>query len=360
LKNVSIMKFLSLKKESRTFMPEILSPGTGLTPPSNRSVLPTNNVHTIQDSLDGRQCVIPSGGGDWSRGADGDELPHSYKEEGDGYRRKERDLAIMRKMMQPNPDESEKWKVKIPGGSRTFPSFNMVQDFRNKMRQMGVPIKWVSRIAQNQDKVQVVSESLKRTFKVESIDTYHSIKETGAAFCIAPNIFITCAHVIVNYNKAIETELDIDDFKDQVSVQIIQGGHRLPAEVIALNGAWDIAILRAEIDVEPFSLDISSMQIGDDILTIGSPHGFENNVSFGNIGSIGRQIYGHQGAPKYFFIDAPVFQGNSGGPIVKVNSGEVIGMLTSIVAQDGNYGLNVGLPSYYLRNFCIMKEIRTT
>ena len=46
--------------------------------------------------------------------------------------------------------------------------------------------------------------------------------------------------------------------------------------------------------------------------------------------------------------------------IINVESGEVIGMLTSIVAQDGNYGLNVGLPSYYLQNFCIMNNVKTT
>jgi len=351
------MKFLNIQKEARTFMPEIMAPGTGLTPPSNRSVIPTNNVHTIQDVLDGRQYKIPGGGGDWGTGED---VSHSYKDKGDDYKRKERDISIFNRMTAPRPDESEKWKVKIPGGSRIFPSFTMLQEFRAKMHQKGVPIKWVARIAQKMDRVQTVSASLKRTFKVESIDTYHSIKETGAAFCISSQHFLTCAHVIINYNKSIEPDIDLDDYTDRLKISIIQNGRRIPAEVVAINAAWDIAILKADIDdVEPFDLDVSSMQVGDDILTIGSPHGFENNASFGNIGSVGRQIYGHQGAPKYIFIDAPVFQGNSGGPIVKVDNGEVVGMLTSIVALDGEYGLNVGLPSFYLRNFCIMNGIKT-
>lgn len=339
-------------------MPEILSPGTGLSPPTNKSVIPTNNVHTIQDVLDGRKYSVPGGGGDWGEGED---LFHSYKEEGDAYKRKERDLEIFKHITDPaNTAPQEEWKVKIPGGSRVFPSFSLAQQFRQKMKDKGVPIKWIARIAQKQpDKVQVVSESLKKTFKVESIDTFHSIKETGAAFCIAPNYFMTCAHVVVNYDKSIDTELELEDFVDRIEVVLLQNGRRIPATVVDINGSLDVAILKADIDVEPFALDVSSMQIGDDILTIGSPHGFENNVSFGNVGSVGKQIYSHHNAPKYFFIDAPVFQGNSGGPIIKVETGEVMGMLTSIVAQSSDYGLNVGLPSYYLNNFCIMNSINT-
>ena len=50
-----IMKCYKINKEARTFMPEIMAPGTGLTPPTQKSVVPTNNVHTIQDVLDGRK-----------------------------------------------------------------------------------------------------------------------------------------------------------------------------------------------------------------------------------------------------------------------------------------------------------------
>ncbi len=67
-------------------MPEILAPGTGLSTPTQRSVVPTNNVHTIQDVMDGRKYELPGGGGDWSEGED---LFHSYKEEGDLYKRKD-------------------------------------------------------------------------------------------------------------------------------------------------------------------------------------------------------------------------------------------------------------------------------
>ena len=289
-------------KQARTFLPEILAPGTGLSPTTDKSVVPTNNVYTIQDVLDGRKYTLPGGGGDWSSGED---VGKSYKEEGDMYKRKERDLDNFKNITDPSHMRpAEKWKVKIPGGSKIFPSFDLAQQFRMKMREKGVPIKWISRIAQsNPDKVQVVSSSLKKTFKLDVIDAYNSTKETGAAFCIAPNYFATCAHVIVNYDKSIEPSIDVEDYADRMEIFMVQGGRKYKAQVVAFSGDWDIAILKCSIDVEPFRLDIGSMQIGDDILTIGSPHGFENNVSFGNIGSIGKQIYSYKGAPKFFFID---------------------------------------------------------
>lgn len=351
------MKIRKIEKNARTFMPEIIAPGTGLSPSTNKGTLQFNNVSDIESILkNDHKYVMPNAGGNWGRGED---LEAHYKPEGDLYKRKERDSEILNKMTQPLVDQTETWKVKIPGGSKIFPSFALVQEFKEKMRQKGVPVKWVTRIAKTQDKVQTVTQSLQKTFKVESIDSYNAIKESGAAFCVAPNVFATCAHVVVKYDKNVETTIDLEDYADRISVFIISNGRKIPAEVIAINSAWDIALLKASIDVPPFELDTTSIQVGDEILTVGSPHGFENNVSFGNVGSLGRHIYGHQGAAQYMFVDAPVFQGNSGGPIVKVDSGEVVGMLTSIVAQNGDYGLNVGLPSYYLQNFCIMNKVTT-
>ena len=86
-------------------------------------------------------------------------------------------------------------------------------------------------------------------------------------------------------------DMDFEDYRQRIKISLIRDGRKIEANVVAINTAWDIAILQSEIDVEPFLLDIASMQIGDDILTIGSPHGFENNVSFGNVGSIGKSIY---------------------------------------------------------------------
>lgn len=334
-------------------MPEIIAPGTGLSPVTERATIPFNNVHTIQDILDGNKYVMPNAGGSWGEGED---LGSSYMEDGDHYKRKERDLEILNKLNRPVEKSNELWQVKVPGGSKTFTSFQLVQHFREKMDEKGVKIEWIKKVAQS-NREQIISSSLNKTFKIESIDTYNSIKETGSSFCIAPNIFVTCAHVILRYNKNQDNLLQDIDISDRFNVNIINDGVKTLGKVIAINFSLDIAIVYAELPVEDFDFDIDSMSVGDEILTIGSPHGFENNASFGNIGSLNKQIYSHQGAAEYFFIDAPVFQGNSGGPIIKINNGKVIGMLTSIVAKNGEYGLNVGLPAVYIRNFLIQNNI---
>jgi S1-C subfamily serine protease len=342
------MRINKIQKEAWGFSPRAFQPNTGESPLTDKSVIPTNNIYTFEDALKGKPYKIPGAGGNWSEGED---VSKDYREDGDMYKREERDLSILRKMMQPSKETGEKWKVKVPGGSRIFPSFNLVQKYREQMEQKGVPIQWVSRIAKK-DRTGVISDSLRKTFKIESIDTFQELKEIGSCFCIAPNYFLTCAHVITKYNIQLGETLDVEDFKGRVEISINYNGRKVPAELIAINGAWDIAIVKADIYTDIFELDTHSVTVGDDILTIGSPHGFENNASFGNVGSLGNNIYSHKDAAKYMIIDAPVFPGNSGGPIVKESNGEVVGMLTSIVAKNSDYGLNIGISALYLKKFC--------
>jgi len=51
------------------------------------------------------------------------------------------------------------------------------------------------------------------------------------------------------------------------------------------------------------------------------------------------------------FIDAAVFPGSSGGPVIRVGSGNVVGMITLIVSGGEDYGLNAALPSAYIKEF---------
>ena len=55
----------------------------------------------------------------------------------------------------------------------------------------------------------MVSQSLTKTFMVETIDLQEGMKLDGAGFCVAPNYFITCAHVVKRYNKNEQKDLDL-------------------------------------------------------------------------------------------------------------------------------------------------------
>ena len=342
---------------ARTFLPEILAPGTGLSPVTPKSVVPFNNVTTIQDIMNGdKQYKVPSGGGDWSDGW-GEDTLQSYMENGDLYKRRERDLDIMNKMMSPNNAVAEEWKVRAPGGVKTFTSFDLAQRYKNRLKEKGIQVKWMARTkqAQNQpiNKVELVTGSIQKTFKVETIDSAKGAREVGSAFCVANGFFVTCAHVV----GATEKVLDLSAYSNTITVSLLQAGRKYPARVIAVDTVLDIAILQSNIDTVPFELDIT-VNTGDDIMTVGSPLGFENNVSFGNVGSTNRTIYPKEGAAKYMFVDSAVFSGNSGGPIVKTSNGKVIGMITAIVTKSGDYGLNIGLPSSYIQKICIINNVR--
>ena len=349
---------MQITKISRTFLPEIIAPGTGLSPTTERSIIPTNNVVTIEDILRGKQYKIPGGGGSWSSGW-GKDLEQSFKDTIDDYKRKERDLEIITKMESYSPPfgSTEEWKAKVPGGTKTFASFEEFLEYKKKMKEKGIDVRWVARTKVAQNEVDFVSPSMESTFMVQSINPVESVIETGECFCIGRNYFITCAHVIKSYNKNTEKVLDLLDLQGKLTINIMRDNRKYKANLIAIDAPLDMAIIRSEVDCEPLLL-AEEIIIGEDIFAIGSPHGFENNVTFGKISSENRKIYTHEGAPDYIFLDLSVFSGNSGGPAIRSSDGKVVAMVTAIVSPTGEYGLNAGLSSKYMEQFkkSVLKE----
>ena len=212
-----IKEIKPILKQARTFMPEILSPGTGLSPLTQKSVVPTNNVYTLQDALNGKKYNGPTGGGDWSEMSPqmyGEDTSKSYKEDGDAYKREERDMAIVQDMLPTGQMTLEKWKVKVPGGSKLFTSFYSANKYIKKLRDKGVSSVSINRIARN-NKAAVIADAMTKTFMVESMDTIKGVTEVGSAFCVGPNLFLTCAHVISKYDK--------NDDKARMDVEKVAG-----------------------------------------------------------------------------------------------------------------------------------------
>ncbi|TRZ81206.1 serine protease [bacterium] len=316
-------------------------------PSTQKSIVPTNNVHTIQDILNGSPYKTPGSGGDWGVGENSQ--PGSYKPEGADYKRQERDMSIINNMLRDRPSAHEIWRVKVPGGSKDFMSFNTAQEYTTKLKDKGIRSTYVTRVAQVDNKTKVVAASVEKTFMIESINIGKGVKETGAAFCVAPTYFITCAHVINNYDK---NNISNDTSRTgDVFVNIHFGETTKRATVVDMDLQLDISLLQCDIDVDPFILDITPI-VGQDVLSIGSPHGYENNVSSGIVGSLDRKVYDYKGAPNYMFADMSIFPGNSGGPVVDEMNGKVVGMVTLIVSSIGGFGLNACLPSKYIQEFC--------
>lgn len=136
---------------------------------------------------------------------------------------------------------------------------------------------------------------------------------------------------------------------------ILAGAHRI--EIILTNGekSWNASIVKSDDkkDIAIIKTDLlpsqvlfidnsESMPIGEEIITIGNPLGYELSVSTGIISAFRNDNEG-----KFIQITAPVSPGNSGGPLISKN-GAVIGIVTSRVDNISAQNLNFAIPISYL------------
>ena len=91
--------------------------------------------------------------------------------------------------------------------------------------------------------------------------------------------------------------------------------------------------------------DSDSLMVGDWVLAVGSPLGFESTVTAGIVSAIGRRsVQGAAGFTDYIQTDAAINQGNSGGALVNIY-GQVVGINSWIASTSGgNIGLGFAIP----------------
>ncbi|MCG3150253.1 MAG: Periplasmic serine endoprotease DegP [Verrucomicrobiae bacterium] len=149
-------------------------------------------------------------------------------------------------------------------------------------------------------------------------------------------------HILTN-NHVVD---DVDDVKVKFT-----DGTILDAEIIGTDPATDIAVLKLKgklpADLAPAALgDSDALRVGEWVLAIGAPFGFEQTVTAGIISAKGRgQVDGRRGNYEDFLqTDAAINRGNSGGPLVNLR-GEVIGINTAIISASGqSAGVGFAIP----------------
>jgi putative serine protease PepD len=139
----------------------------------------------------------------------------------------------------------------------------------------------------------------------------------------------------------------------QVSVRF-SNGDTAPATVIGSDRRSDIAVIRVDgaSDLAPATFGNSDdVLVGDTVLAIGSPLGYEGSVTQGIVSALDRTLRPDDpGAPTLSGLlqtDAAINRGNSGGALVNL-AGEVIGINTAIAVADedsGFLGLGFAVPS---------------
>ncbi|MGG4478941.1 S1C family serine protease [Paenibacillus illinoisensis] len=118
--------------------------------------------------------------------------------------------------------------------------------------------------------------------------------------------------------------------------------------VIGIGEETDVAVVRVPglQKLTPLTIAKSKAEIGDEVLALGSPLGLENTVTTGIISGVGRSFE----IPPYIYsnlyqISAPITHGNSGGPLIHAETGEVLGINSAVVEQEGGIGFSIPITS---------------
>jgi len=153
----------------------------------------------------------------------------------------------------------------------------------------------------------------------------------GSGFIVSPDgIIITNAHVV---KDAKEVTVKLTDRRE------------LRAKVLGADAKTDIAVLKVEARNLPVVKIGSSdaLNVGEWVLAIGSPFGFENTVTAGVVSAKNRALPDDSAVP-FIQTDVPVNPGNSGGPLFNAR-GEVVGINSQIYSRTGGYqGVSFAIP----------------
>jgi serine protease Do len=156
--------------------------------------------------------------------------------------------------------------------------------------------------------------------------------------------------VIVDAQGYILTNYHVISGADRIKVKFYDGSE-IPGKVIGSDRETDLAVVKVEPASELRAArfgDPEKMRVGDWVLAIGSPFGFDQTVTAGIISAKDRdskEVHNKAGFQYFLQTDAAVNHGNSGGPLINL-LGEVIGINTLIATTTGDYnGISFAIPS---------------
>lgn len=161
-------------------------------------------------------------------------------------------------------------------------------------------------------------------------DSFQS-RSLGSGFFVSPEGYVlTNAHVVAGADEIIVRTSDRREFV---------------ATLIGTDKRSDIALLKVEGENLPSAKigSSKSLRVGEWVLAIGSPFGFESSATAGIVSAKGRSLPSENYVP-FIQTDVAINPGNSGGPLFNLQ-GEVVGVNSQIYSRTGGYmGLSFSIP----------------
>ncbi len=163
------------------------------------------------------------------------------------------------------------------------------------------------------------------------------VEARGSGFIVAADgTIVTNNHVVAN---ARSVSVTMDD------------GTTLPARIVGRDPRTDIAVLKIDAKGKLPFLDLgdsNQVRPGQWVIAMGNPFGLGGTVTAGIVSARGRDI-GSGPYDDYIQIDAPINQGNSGGPLF-TQDGHVVGVNTAILSPSGgSIGIGFAIPADMVR-----------
>ncbi len=156
-------------------------------------------------------------------------------------------------------------------------------------------------------------------------------RSLGSGFIISADGFVlTNAHVVDNADEINVRLTDKREFK---------------ARVIGADRRTDVALIKIEASGLPTVRfgDPAKLRVGEWVVAIGSPFGFDNSVTAGIVSAKGRSLPQENFVP-FIQTDVAINPGNSGGPLFNLR-GEVVGINSQIYSRTGGFmGLSFAIP----------------
>jgi len=170
-------------------------------------------------------------------------------------------------------------------------------------------------------------------------------KSLGSGFIVSADGYVlTNAHVVEQAEEILVKLTDKREFK---------------AKVIGTDKKTDIAVIKIEASGLPrVELgDPNKLRVGEWVLAIGAPFGFENSVTAGIVSAKGRSLPQENYVP-FIQTDVAINPGNSGGPLFNLQ-GQVVGINSQIYSRTGGFmGLSFAIPIDVAMD--IVNQLRTT